>query len=177
LPPRRNNYNTEDIPTHPRFLQWARNPFLNMRNCQIDEGIKLQERRTEVVDAPLGQARPVSPFFPIRTFESTYVMQRYYTARRVQMEKEKARNAREAEKQRAKEAKNASASSSRPSQRSVNLQPGEEAQTQPTLGSHSSGLSTLSTPATAAASAVTTRWVRFWLAACCISAQNANDHC
>jgi hypothetical protein len=92
------------------------------------------------------------------------------------MEKEKARNAKEAEKQRAREAKNASASSSWPFQRNVNPQPGEEAQTQPTLGSYSAGLSISSTPATADASAVTTRWARFWLATCCISAQNANDH-
>jgi uncharacterized protein (DUF1800 family) len=92
------------------------------------------------------------------------------------MEKEKARNAREVEKQKAKEAKNTSASSSRPSQRNVNPQPSEEAQTQPTLSLHSAGLSTSSTPATAVVSAFTTRWDRFWLAACCISAQNANDH-
>jgi hypothetical protein len=64
LPSRHNNYNTEDIPTQLRFLQWARNSFLNIRNSRIDEGVELREHSTGVVDVPLGQARPVSPFFP-----------------------------------------------------------------------------------------------------------------
>ncbi|KAJ8589878.1 kinase-like protein [Rhizopogon salebrosus TDB-379] len=63
-PSRRNNYNIEDIPTQSRFLQLTRNPFFNTRNSRIEEGIELQERRTEVVDVPFGQAVPVSPFFP-----------------------------------------------------------------------------------------------------------------
>jgi hypothetical protein len=95
------------------------------------------------------------------------------------MDKEKAG---EAKKQKAREAKNTKntkntlAISSPPSESNVNPRPSEGAQMQPTLGFHSAGLSTSSTPATAAAPAVTTRWDRFWLAACCISAQNANDH-
>jgi hypothetical protein len=97
------------------------------------------------------------------------------------MDKEKAINAREAEKQKVREAKsmkntkNALASGSLLSESNVNPQPCEGAQMQPTLGLHSSGLSTSSTPATAAAPAVT-RWARFWLAACCISVQNADHH-
>jgi hypothetical protein len=60
--------------TQPRFLQWARkNPFSNMRNSRIDEGIELQDRRTDVVDVPLGQARPVSPFFLSRR-STLYIM-------------------------------------------------------------------------------------------------------
>ncbi|KAJ8582143.1 kinase-like protein, partial [Rhizopogon salebrosus TDB-379] len=179
-PSRRNNYNIEDIPTQSRFLQLPRNLFFNTRTSQIDEGIGLQERRTEVADVPFGQAAP-----------------RQYTARKVQRDrnqareareeekrkarevreadKQKAREAREADKQKAKETKNAkntknAPSSSQHSESNVNTQPGEGAQTQPTPGLHSVGLSTSSTPATAAASAVTTRWARFWSAACCISA-------
>ena len=96
------------------------------------------------------------------------------------MDKEKAINAREAEKQKAREAKNAKnaknalAISSPPSESNVNP-PGQGSQMQPTLGLHSSGLSTSSTPATAAGPAGTTRWARFWLAACCISVQNTDD--
>jgi hypothetical protein len=92
----------------------------------------LRERRTEVVDVSLGQASPVIPFFPIQIFDSTYVMQGYYTAREVRMEKEKARNAREAEKQKASEAKNAKntkntpASGSRPSHGNINRTPVKE---------------------------------------------------
>jgi hypothetical protein len=91
-------------------------------------------------------------------------------------EQQKAREAREAEKQKAREMKNAKntknapASSSQPSESNVNSQPGEGAQTRPTPGLYSVGLSTSSIPATAAGSAVTTRWARFWSAACCISA-------
>jgi WD40 repeat protein len=56
--------NLGDSLTQPRFLQWARrNPFFNTRNSRIDEDIELQDRRTDVIDVPLGQARPVSPFF------------------------------------------------------------------------------------------------------------------
>jgi hypothetical protein len=98
------------------------------------------------------------------------------------MDKEKAINAREAEKQKAREAKNtkntknALASRSPPSKSNVNPQHCEETQMQPTLGLHSAGLSTSSSPAAAAVPTFPTRWARFWLAACCISAQNANDH-
>jgi hypothetical protein len=58
-----NNDNASGSPSQPSFLEWARNPFFNTRNRQNDEGIELAERRTEAVDVPLGQARPVSPFF------------------------------------------------------------------------------------------------------------------
>jgi hypothetical protein len=98
------------------------------------------------------------------------------------MDKEKAINEREAEKQKArdaknvKNAKNALAINSPPSESNVNPRPGEGSQMLPNLGLHSSGLSTSSAPATAAAPAVTTRWARFWLTACCISVQNADHH-
>jgi hypothetical protein len=69
-----NNDNASGSPSQPSFLEWARNSFFNTRNRQNDEGIELAERRTEAVDVPLGQARPVSPFFPIWTFDSTYIM-------------------------------------------------------------------------------------------------------
>jgi hypothetical protein len=177
-PSRRNDYNTEDIPTQPRFLRWARSPFFN---SQINEGIELRERRREIVDVPLGQGRPVSPFFPIRMFDSTYIMQRIYSRREVEMDKENARNARKAEKQKAREmknTKNASAGSSRPSQSSVAQQPGEEVQTVPTPEPHSIGVPTSSTTYVIVAnSAGTAHWIRFWSAACCMSTQNADgDH-
>jgi hypothetical protein len=89
-------------------------------------------------------------------------------------EEKKAREAREAKH--AKNTKNAPTSTSRPSEINANLQFGEGGQMQPTPGLHSAGLSTSSTPVTAAASTVSTRWARFWLTACCIPAQNANDH-
>src|ERR1700710_2250057 len=89
-----------------------------------------------------------------------------------------AREANEAKKQEARNAKNmknAPASSSRPSEGNFHPQPGNKAQAHPTPALHSSAdLSTLSTPA--AASPVTTCWVSFWSAACCIPTQNANDH-
>jgi hypothetical protein len=66
-PSRRNNYHAEDLPTQPRFLQWARNPFTYTRNSRIDEGVELHERRTEGADVSLGQATPVSSFlFPYK---------------------------------------------------------------------------------------------------------------
>jgi hypothetical protein len=94
------------------------------------------------------------------------------------MDKEKARKARQAEKQQAREvtnvqhAKNTPASGSPPSESNVNPQSGEVAQMQPTPGLPSAGLSTSHIPAPA----VATRWARFWLAACCIPVQNANDY-
>jgi hypothetical protein len=92
------------------------------------------------------------------------------------MDKEKAGEAKKQKAREAKNTKNTLAISSPPSKSNVNPRPSEGAQMQPTLGLHSAGLSTLSTPATAAAPTITTRWDGFWLAACCISAQNANDH-
>jgi hypothetical protein len=157
-----------------------------MRNSRIDEGIELQERRTDVVDVPLAERRLVSLLFSIPMFDSTYIVQRNASARgvRIAQEKEKARKAEIAkatERQKADDAKNtqsalAVASSSRPSESNLNPQPGEGAQVQPTPGLHSAGLSTSPTPATVSASVVTTRWARFWSAACCIPAQNADDH-
>jgi hypothetical protein len=88
-------------------------------------------------------------------------------------EEKKAREAKEAKH--AKNTKNAPTSTSRPSEINANPQFGEGAQMQPIPGLHSAGLSTSSTPVTAAASTVSTRWARFWLTACCIPAQNAND--
>jgi hypothetical protein len=176
-----------DSPTQPRFLRWTRrNTFFNPQNSRIREDIELQERRTEAVHVPLAERRLVSPLFSIPMFDSTYIVQRNASARgvRIAQEKEKARKAEIAkatERLKAGDAKNTGsalevASSSRPSESNVNPQPGEGAQAQPTPGLHSAGLSTSSTPATATASVVTTRWARFWSAACCIPAQNANDH-
>ena len=182
-----NDHNASGLPTQPRFLQWARgNTLFNMRNSRIREGSALQERRTEVVDVPLAQRKLVSPLFSIPMFDSTYIVQRNASARGVRnaREKEQARKAEIAkatERQKAGDAKNmesalAVASSSLPSESNLNPQPGEGAQAQPIPGLHSAGLSTSSTPAIATVSVVTTRWARFWSAACCIHAQNANDH-
>ncbi|KAJ8580609.1 kinase-like protein [Rhizopogon salebrosus TDB-379] len=195
-PSRANNYNTETIPTQP-FLQLARNLFSNTQNSRVDEGIELQESHTEVVDVLPVRAVP-------RQYTARKVQRdrkqakeereaKKQKAREVreaekqkarevrEAEKQKAREAREAEKQKARETKNAKNTKNAPggsrlSESNVNPQPGEGAQTQPTPGSHSVGLSTSSTPATAAGSAVTMRWARFWSAACCISAQNTDDH-
>ncbi|KAJ8581476.1 hypothetical protein M405DRAFT_868645 [Rhizopogon salebrosus TDB-379] len=171
LPSRGNDDNSGVSLTQPRFLQWARkNPFSNTRNSRIDESIELQERHTEIVDAPFNKGA-----------------ERYVSRAMVEMKREKeektAREAKEAKKRKAREARNAKnmknppESSSRPSQSNFYPQLGQKAQGQPPPALHSSaGLSTSSTPATVAASPVTTCWVRFWSAACCIPPQNANDH-
>ncbi|KAJ8589552.1 hypothetical protein M405DRAFT_817776, partial [Rhizopogon salebrosus TDB-379] len=39
-PSRRNNHYTEDLPTQPRFLQWAKNPFSHTRNSGNGEGVE-----------------------------------------------------------------------------------------------------------------------------------------
>jgi hypothetical protein len=62
-PFRGNNDDAGSSPTQPRFREWARTHFSTTPNRRHDGGIELPERRTEVVDVPLGQARPVSPFF------------------------------------------------------------------------------------------------------------------
>jgi hypothetical protein len=157
-----------------------------MRNRGNDEGIKLHERRAAVVDVPLTGGKPVSPpFFPSRTFNSTYILQRNYSRREVEMKREKARKAKvamkEAEKQKAQHLRNtksASAGNSRSSQSNVTQQPGGEAsQTQPAEELHSAGVSNSSTaPNIAATSAGATCWTCFRSAICCASTQNADGH-
>jgi hypothetical protein len=86
-----------------RFLEWVRNPFFNWLHRRNNEGIELPA----VVDVPLGQGDHVSPhFFPSRTSDSTYVIQRNYSTRdvRVKKEKEKVRDTKNA-----KNVKNAAA--------------------------------------------------------------------
>jgi hypothetical protein len=115
----------------------------------------------------------------------TYIMQRIYSRREVEIKQEKQEEMRAAMKEKkkqmardAKNAKNVSADSSRPSQSDVTQQPGEAAQAPPAPEPHSIGVPTPSTTSVVATnSGGTARWTRFWSAACCTSTQNADgDH-
>jgi CCR4-NOT transcriptional regulation complex NOT5 subunit len=121
---------------------------------------------------------------------STYVIQRNSSAGEVrkkrEQEREKARKAKAAraiEKQKARDinhandTKSASAGTSRSPQNNVTQQPGRATLTQPTPELLSAGVSTsFATPAIAPASVGIACCTRFWSAACCASAQNADGH-
>jgi hypothetical protein len=114
----------------------------------------------------------------------TYIMQRNYSRREVEIEQEKHEKKRAAMKEKkkqmasdAKNAKDVSAGSSLPSRSNVTQQPAEEAQTPPIPEPHSIGVPISSTTSVVAAnSGGTTHWTRFWSAACCTSTQNADGH-
>jgi hypothetical protein len=115
----------------------------------------------------------------------TYIMQRIYSRREVEMkqekEEEKKAAMKEKKKQKARDAKdakntkNVSAGSSPPSQRIVTQQSGEEAQIPPIPEPHSIGVPT--SPITSVIAANSTgiaHRTRFWSAVCCTSTQNAD---
>jgi hypothetical protein len=95
----------------------------------------------------------------------------------------KAKIAKEIEKQKARDANNAnntksaSAGTSRSPENNVTQQPGGATLTQPTPELLSAGVTTsFTTPTTAPTSVGTACCTRFWSAACCASAQNADGH-
>jgi ATPase subunit of ABC transporter with duplicated ATPase domains len=114
----------------------------------------------------------------------TYIMQRNYSRREVEIKQEKQEEMRAAMKEKkkqmardAKNTKNVSADSSRPSQSNVTQQPSEEAQAPPTPEPRPIGVPTSSTTSVVAVnSGGTEHWTRFWSAACCTSTQNADGH-
>jgi hypothetical protein len=117
----------------------------------------------------------------------TYIMQRIYSRREVEMkqekEEEKKAAIKEKKKQKARDAKDAKntknvSASSPPSQRIITQQPGEEAQTPPIPEPYSIGAPTsLTTSVIGANSARIAHRTRFWSAVCCTSTQNADgDH-
>jgi hypothetical protein len=144
------------------------------------EGVRLQERRLTVVDAPFTQGQRVSfTFFASWTFDFTCVTQRYASAGEIRFKKEKDKNT-----------KKASAGSSRPPRSSVTQQSGAAPQTQPSPQSNatiSTSSTTLAVTATSAAVMstislpdVTIRkaghWTRFWLRFCCAPAEYTHGH-
>jgi hypothetical protein len=115
----------------------------------------------------------------------TYIMQRIYSRREVEMKQEKEEEKRAAIKEKrkqkardakdAKNTKNVSAGSSPPSQRNITQQPGEEAQIPPMPEPHSIAVPTSPTTSVFPAnSAGIAHWTRFWSAMCCTSTQNAD---
>jgi hypothetical protein len=114
----------------------------------------------------------------------TYIMQRIYSRREVEIKQEKQEEMRAAMKGKKKQmardvknAKNVSADSSQPSQSNITQQPGEAAQTSPTPEPYSIGVPTSSTTSVVAVnSGGTAHWTRFWSAACCMSTRNADGH-
>jgi hypothetical protein len=121
----------------------------------------------------------------LRTFDSTYIIQRNSSAIEVQRKqvrrREEARKAREKQKSRdasnAKNMKGASVVTSRSCQNNVIQLPGGATQTQPTPGLIPDGISASFTiPAIPSTSVGTTCCTRVWSAICCASAQNADGH-
>ncbi|OAX31318.1 WD40 repeat-like protein [Rhizopogon vinicolor AM-OR11-026] len=148
-----NHYNTQGATPRARLLEWVGNPFSRTPH-RHDEGIELQD---PVVDVPLAQGNP-----------------RNYSAREVRrkqkQEQEKAKIVKEKEKEKArdtKNAKNASVGSSLLHQRSITRQSGRADQAQSSSSSEHHTAAPIPPTAPAVASVPTTRWTRFWLAACC----------
>ncbi|OAX31049.1 hypothetical protein K503DRAFT_129512 [Rhizopogon vinicolor AM-OR11-026] len=147
---RPNNYHTQDAPPRTRLLERARNT-LSRTPHRHDEGIEVQDRRSAVVDVPFTRGK-----------------QRNVSAAEVRTKRQK-------QKQKAKNAKNASAGHSRPPHGSVTQQFGGAAEAQPSSSDpHAAAPTPPTTPGVA--SVATTRWTRFWLTACCMSAQYPDGH-
>jgi len=162
-------------------MEWARNPFSTWTRRRHDDGLRLQER-PPIVDVPLTKKKPVSyALFQSQAFDFTYGTQMYYSAREIQIKKEK---------ERARDVKNAKSSfaASRPPRNDITQHSAAVGEAQPseqyTAGSIlSTTLAVAATPGPAATASVTSlpNAIISWTGCCtrfncCAPALDTNDH-